>query len=209
MNQKDARPPAVILAGGLSRRMGRDKAQVALQGTPLALRIVERLKPQVSTVYLNASADHPLAALLPLIPDTRPDKPGPLAGVLAGLKHLAERAEPPTHLLTSPCDTPFLPTDLAKRLVANAKADTIVLAGSGGRTHPITALWPLSLADDLEAWLSDPAHRRVFDFVARHQAKTVDFAPFQGPFGAVDPFFNVNTPEDLETARAILEHGAA
>lgn len=209
MNQKDARPPAVILAGGLSRRMGHDKAQVALQGTPLALRVVERLKPQVSTVYLNASEDHPLATHLPLIPDTRPDKPGPLAGVLAGLKHLAERPEPPTHLLTSPCDTPFLPTDLAELLVSKAETDTIVLAGSGGRTHPITALWPLSLAYDLEAWLSDPAHRRVFDFVARHQAKTVDFAPFQGPLGSVDPFFNVNTPEDLDTARAILEYGAA
>lgn len=209
MSKKDARPPAVILAGGLSRRMGRDKAQVALQGKPLALRIVERLKPQVSTVYLNASRDHPLATHLSLIPDTRPDRPGPLAGVLAGLRHLAERPEAATHLLTSPCDTPFLPTDLAERLVGNAEIETIVLARSGGRTHPITALWPLSLADDLEAWLSDPAHRRVFDFVARHQTKTVDFAPFHGPFGPVDPFFNVNTPEDLETARAILEHGAA
>lgn len=204
---QDTRPPAVILAGGLSRRMGRDKAELILGTTPLALRVAERLRPQVSAVYLNASEGHPLAARLPLIPDTRPDRPGPLAGVLAGVKLFAELPDAPTHLLTTPCDTPFLPRDLVMRLGEVARSEAIVLAASNGRTHPITALWPVTLAEDLECWLDDPDHRRVFDFVARHPNETVEFASFEGPFGPVDPFFNINTPEDLAMAEAIIEQG--
>ncbi|MFL0691224.1 MAG: molybdenum cofactor guanylyltransferase MobA [Agrobacterium tumefaciens] len=204
----EALPPAVILAGGLSRRMGADKAELILGTTPLALRVAERLQPQASAVYLNASEGHPLAAHLPLILDTRPDRPGPLAGVLAGMKRFTELPNGPTHLLTTPCDTPFLPSDLVMRLAEVARSEAIVLAASNGRTHPITALWPVALAEDLEHWLDDPDHRRVFDFVARHPNETVDFAPFAGPFGPVDPFFNINTPDDLAVAEAIIEQGA-
>lgn len=202
------RPPAVILAGGLSRRMGADKAELKLRATPLALRVAERLQPQVSAVYLNASEGHPLAARLPLIPETRPDRPGPLAGVLAGMKRFTELPDAPTHLLTTPCDTPFLPRDLVMRLGEVARSEAIVLAASNGRSHPITALWPATLAEDLERWLSDPHHRRVFDFVARHPVEIVDFAPFEGPFGPVDPFFNINTPDDLAIAEAIVDQGS-
>ena len=205
---QDIRPPAVILANGLSRRMGTEKAALKLGTTPLALRIAERLQPQASVVYLNASVGHPLAAHLPLLPDTRPDRPGPLAGVLAGLKRFAELPDPPTHLLTTPCDTPFLPDDLVARLAGSARAGTIVLAASNGRIHPITALWPVTLAEDLERWLDDPENRRVFDFVARHPSETVDFSAFEGPFGPVDPFFNINTQDDLAIAEAIIEQGA-
>lgn len=204
---QDTRPPAVILAGGLSRRMGRDKADLILGTTPLALRIADRLRPQTSAVYLNASEGHPLAVHLPLLQDTRPNRPGPLAGVLAGVKLFAELPGGSTHILTTPCDTPFLPRDLVKRLQDGVKGDAIMLAACNGRTHPITALWPLTLAEDLEQWLDDPDHRRVFDFVARHPNETVEFAPFEGPFGPVDPFFNINTAEDLAIAEAIIEQG--
>ncbi|MFN4207175.1 MAG: molybdenum cofactor guanylyltransferase MobA [Agrobacterium albertimagni] len=204
---QDTRPPAVILAGGLSRRMGRDKAELILGTTPLALRTAERLRLQTSAVYLNASEGHPLAAQLPLLQDTRPDRPGPLAGVLAGLKLFTELPGGPAHVLTTPCDTPFLPRDLLKRLQDGVRGDAIMLAACNGRTHPITALWPVTLAEDLERWLDDPDHRRVFDFVARHPNETVEFAPLEGPFGPVDPFFNINTPEDLAMAEAIIEQG--
>ncbi|EKF59610.1 molybdopterin-guanine dinucleotide biosynthesis protein MobA [Agrobacterium albertimagni AOL15] len=204
---QDTRPPAVILAGGLSRRMGRDKAELILGTTPLALRTAERLRLQTSAVYLNASEGHPLAAHLPLLQDTRPDRPGPLAGVLAGLKLFTELPGGPAHVLTTPCDTPFLPRDLLKRLQDGVRGDAIMLAACNGRTHPITALWPVTLAEDLERWLDDPDHRRVFDFVARHPNETVEFAPLEGPFGPVDPFFNINTPEDLAMAEAIIEQG--
>ncbi|MDH4411815.1 MAG: molybdenum cofactor guanylyltransferase MobA [Rhizobium sp.] len=204
----DLRPPAVILAGGQSRRMGTDKAQLRLGGMPLALRVADRLKEQVSALYLNAPAGHPLAATLPLIADTRPDRPGPLAGVLAALKLCGARPQAAAHLLTTPCDTPFLPRDLVKRLPELAESGTIILAACNGRTHPITALWPVTLSHDLEAWLADPDHRRVFDFIARHPSETVDFEPFDGPLGPVDPFFNINTPEDLALAEAIIRQSA-
>lgn len=199
--------PAIILAGGLSRRMGKDKAELRLGGIPLALRIAERLRPQVSKVLLNATPGHPLADTLPIIPDTMPDRPGPLAGILAGMKVFTETPDAPAHILTTPCDTPFLPRDLVQRLAQEAEPDTIVMAVSAGRAHPVTALWPVALADELESWLEDPAHRRVFDFIARHRARSVDFPLLDGPFGPVDPFFNINTPEDLTYAGAMLQGG--
>jgi molybdopterin-guanine dinucleotide biosynthesis protein A len=206
---EDLRPPAIILAGGLSRRMGTDKALLRLGDTPLALHIARRLAPQASSVSLNAPAGHPLTETLPLIPDTRPDRPGPLAGVLAGLTRFARQSGGPAHILTTPCDTPFLPLDLINGMAARAESQTIVLAASRGRTHPITALWPVRLAEDLKSWLDDRDHRRVFDFVARHPTVIVDFPDFAGPNGPVDPFFNVNTPEDLTRAGAILKQGTA
>lgn len=200
-------PPALILAGGLSRRMGQDKAGLTLGGKPLALRIAERLRPQVSQVLLNAPPDHPLANVLPLIPDTRQDRPGPLAGILSGMKAINELPNCHTHILTMPCDTPFLPRDLVMRLSKNLQAGTLVTSASAGRVHPVTALWPVTLADDLETWLEDSTHRRVFDFIARHRSQTVEFELFDGPLGPVDPFFNINTPEDLELAEQILTQG--
>ncbi|MBU2326878.1 MAG: molybdenum cofactor guanylyltransferase MobA [Alphaproteobacteria bacterium] len=205
---ESARLPGIILAGGLSRRMGEDKALMRLEGTPLALHVATRLTPQVTTVLLNAPEGHALSDALPLLPDAKPDRPGPLAGVLAGLKIFAGLPDSPTHILTTPCDTPFLPRDLVFRLAEQASSGVIVMAACAGRTHPVTALWPLALEEDLDAWLDDPAHRRVFDFVARHQNRTVEFTPHDGPLGPVDPFFNINTAEDLALAAAILKRGA-
>jgi molybdenum cofactor guanylyltransferase len=203
-----ARLPGIILAGGLSRRMGEDKAVIQLGDTPLALHVAARLAPQVSTVLLNGPEGHALSGALPLLPDAKPDRPGPLAGVLAGLKIFAALPDAPTHILTTPCDTPFLPLDLVFRLAEQAGSGTIVMAACAGRTHPVTALWPVTLEQDLDAWLDDPAHRRVFDFIARHQSRTVEFMPLDGPLGPVDPFFNINTTEDLALAGAMLKRGA-
>lgn len=201
------RPPAVILAGGLSRRMGEDKAMIRLGNTPLALHVAQGLSPQVDSVSVNAPADHPLADFLPVIPDTRADRPGPLAGILAALKAFSKRGNPPTHVLTTPCDTPFLPHDLVASLVEQSESGTIVVAVSVGRAHPVTALWPVALADDLDRWLEIPDHRRVFDFIARHPVRCVEFSLFESPIGPVDPFFNINTPDDLALASKILERG--
>lgn len=199
--------PAVILAGGLSRRMGQDKAALVLAGTPLALRIARRLRPQASEVRLNAPTGHPLSNTLPIVSDTRVDRPGPLAGILSGMELFRDVPNSESHFLTTPCDAPFLPTDLVARLAGEVDHNTIVVAASAGRIHPVTALWPVSLATDLGTWLEDPDHRRVFDFIDRHRVKTVEFALAKGPFGPVDPFFNINTAEDLALAEAILERG--
>ena len=204
---QDRRPPAVILAGGLSSRMGMDKAMIRFGDIPLAEHVANRLAPQASSVFLNAPLDHPLAGSLALLPDSKPDRPGPLAGVLAGLQAFAAQADAPSHILTVPCDTPFLPSDLVLRLAEEAENDSIVMAESAGRAHPVTALWPVALVDDLDSWLDDPSHRRVFDFVSRHRAKTVKFPLLAVSYGQADPFFNINTPEDLALALAIFKGG--
>lgn len=198
--------PALILAGGLSRRMGRDKASAGLAGKPMILRIAERIGPQVSALAVNAPEAFAVNLGLPLVPDTLAGHPGPLAGVLAGLRHALAAMPEATHLLTVPADTPFLPFDLVARLEGAAAApDQIVLAASAGRVHPVVALWPLSLADDLEAWLTEPENRKLQAFIARHPSIAVDFPLLATPAGDLDPFFNVNTPDDLATAERFLE----
>ncbi len=199
--------PAIILAGGVSRRMGRDKTQMLLGGKPLIVQVLERLQAQADPVWLNAVSDYPLDLGIPNCPDTRPGRPGPLAGVLAGLKALERHGGDYTHLLTVPGDTPFLPLNLVERLSTKASAGTAVLAASAGRTHPVVALWPRELAADLEAWLDDPSHRRVFDFIDRHPQAVVEFPMIETDLGLQDPFFNINTPDDLAQAGILLRKG--
>lgn len=202
----DCSVPALILAGGLSRRMGRDKASADLAGRPMIARVAERLRPQVGALAINAPEGFAAGIDLPLVPDTVPGHPGPLAGVLAGLRHAAAMAPGTTYLLTAPADTPFLPPDLVAGLrVAAVAPDQIVIAASSGRVHPVVALWPLSLADDLEAWLAAPENRRLQAFIARHPSIAVDFPVLATTVGSLDPFFNVNTPDDLATAERFLE----
>jgi molybdenum cofactor guanylyltransferase len=200
--------PALILGGGLSRRMGEDKTQVLIGGTPLLHMIARRLTPQVSTLGVNLPIDHPLVGAYPNFPDTVADRPGPLAGVLAGLKAFKGKA---SHLLTVPGDAPFLPLDLVLRLSLDLQPDEIVMAGSNGREHPVVALWPTSLADDLKAWIADPNHRRVRDYIHRHRFRTIDFPLLDRADGRgqIDPFFNINTPADLEFAREVAAGGGA
>lgn len=200
------RPPALILAGGLSRRMGRDKRLAHLGGRPLLAHVLERLRPQVESLAINAPQPLEIDPALPLVPDTLPGRPGPLAGVLAGLRHAARTSPGASHLLTVPADTPFLPHDLVARLAAAADDPAgIVVAASRGRPHPVVALWPLSLVDDLEAWLRDPDNRRLQAFIARHPNRAVAFAGISTAIGDLDPFFNVNTPDDLATAERFLK----
>ncbi|UJW74030.1 molybdenum cofactor guanylyltransferase MobA [Rhizobium sp. SL42] len=204
---KQDRFPAIILAGGQSRRMGREKTQMLLGGKPLIAHILHRLRSQADPVWSNAPTDYPLDLGLPNYPDPLPDRPGPLAGVLAGLIALEQHGERYSHILTVPGDTPFLPLDLVDRLSAEATTGTIILAASGGRTHPVIALWPRNLASDLKVWLDDPDHRRVFDFAERHPRVIVDFPMIKTEMGPRDPFFNINTPEDLAQAEALLQKG--
>lgn len=200
--------PAVVLGGGLSRRMGADKTQLLFAHSSLLEHVVTRLAPQVRNVAINVPPDHPLASSYPVISDGRPDRPGPLAGVLAALKagHTGHPSQ--SHVLTLPGDTPFFPANLASRLCEAADGNRIVMASCNGRQHPIIALWPIALAADLEAWLAAPDNRRVFDFIHRHPHAIVDFPILSTPLGEIDPFFNVNTPQDLEQARAVLAGGS-
>jgi molybdopterin-guanine dinucleotide biosynthesis protein A len=200
--------PGVILAGGLSRRMGGgDKCLLPLAGRPVLAHVIERIRPQVAVLALNANGDATRFADfgLPVVPDDLQDFAGPLAGILAALDWAAQRttgrttgAQPvASHILTVPADTPFLPRDLLIRLAA--RRDGVVLARSGGRVHPVVGLWPLHQREDLRRALRAEGLRKVEDWTGRIGAALVDFdtAP-------IDPFFNVNTPEDLVTAGGLL-----
>lgn len=201
-----ARPAGLVLAGGLSRRMGTDKTQQLLAGRRMIDHVVERLKPQVSELWINAPACYPQADGTAIVPDTLSGHQGPLAGILAGMLH-ARRAIPALQaLVTAPGDTPFLPHDLVASLKAASRdGSSIAIARSGGRDHPVAALWPMVLAGDLEAWLVNPENRKVMAFIARHDYVSVDFAPHPSELGEIDPFFNVNTPADLVRAEAIFK----
>ena len=201
MTGADATLPAgVLLAGGRARRMGGgDKALLTLGGQTLLARAIAALRPQVAALALsaNGAAKRFAAYGLEVLADPVPDQPGPLAGILAGMLW-ARRAVPnATHLLSAPADTPLLPSDLVARLQA-AAAGGLVCAGSSGRAHHAVALWPLRLAPALAVAL-ERGERGVGAFAARHGATVAWYAT-----GSVDPFFNVNTPEDLIAAAALL-----
>ncbi len=188
----------VVLAGGLARRMGGgDKALVALDGTPLLRHVLDRIAPQVHAVALNANGDPSRFAAwgLPVLPDTVSDHPGPLAGVLAGMRWAQQHYPDADHLLSVPTDTPYLPENLASRLQQGRGGKAIAVATSAGQHHPVVALWPVALADALEAGLRGGA-RRIDAWTAGHGVAPVDF-----PFTGIDPFFNVNRPEDLAPDR--------
>jgi molybdopterin-guanine dinucleotide biosynthesis protein A len=193
----------LILAGGLGRRMGGvDKPLLTLGGVPILARIADRLGPQCpSGLALSANGDPGRFSEVfagTILPDPLPDRPGPLAGVLAGLEHAAALAGV-THVLSVPGDTPFLPDDLAARLAAALGPAPVALASSGGREHYTVALWPVGLRGDLRAWL-EAGERRVGAFIARHGAAVADW-----PAEPVDPFMNLNGPEDFSSASHIIQ----
>jgi molybdopterin-guanine dinucleotide biosynthesis protein A len=199
---------AVILAGGLGRRMeGRAKPLLALDGRTLIARVVEAVQAQCGAVALNlhdAAPEHaaPFAALgLPVAPDAAPGRLGPLAGILGGLDYAASHVPKAEFVLSLPCDCPFLPNDLAVRLLDAAKQSRsgLACAASGGRAHPVVALWPLTLRDDLRRALLEQDVRGVIRYQRDHDPALVEW-----PVAPRDPFFNVNTPDDLVLAEAIL-----
>lgn len=156
---------------------------------------------------INANGDPArLAALgLPVIADTIEGFVGPLAGVLAGLRWCVGAVPAATHIVTVSCDAPFLPADLVDRLVGAEATRTgaIALARSDGELHPVIGLWPVALADDLDAALRSGL-RKVLDWTDRHGTLPVDFPAVLIGGSAVDPFFNANTPAELDEARRLL-----
>ena len=199
MSRDGAPVLGLILAGGLGRRMGGiDKPLVRLGGRTLLERVVERLGPQCGAgLALSANGDPTRFGTFPgpVLPDTVPGLPGPLAGLLAGLDFAAAQRPEVSHVLTVPGDAPFLPGDLAMRLGSALGDAPIALAASGGREHYTVALWPVGLRGDLRRALDERDERRVGGFIARHGAIVVEW-----PVAGVDPFLNVNTPEDLAAA---------
>ena len=198
----------VILAGGQSRRMGGgDKGLLELAGKPMLAHVIERLAPQVGRVVVNANGDPARFAAfgLPVVADTVADFAGPLAGVLAGMRWSRANAPAARWIATAAGDAPLLPRDLVERCIQAlvGRSGAIALARSAGGLHPVIGLWPVALADDLEALLAAGV-RKVLAWTDRHGTVPVSF-PFVEVGGTnLDPFFNANTPQELGELRALL-----
>ncbi len=196
--------PGVVLAGGRSSRMGRDKASVRLSGRTLLERVVEQLEPQVNMLAVNADTTPENCRHL-FIPDIIPGKAGPMAGIHAAMAYGATLGGV-THVVTVSVDSPFFPHDLVDWLAAAIDApEKIAIASSESRSHPVFGLWPVNLAGDLEAWIATDEKRRVRDFLLRHDVTEVSFPLRPTRASLLDPFFNVNTPDDLVEAERWLK----
>lgn len=203
-------PVAMILAGGLSSRMGGgDKGLRLLAGEPLLCHVMGHVRGWTDTVLLSANDDpgrfNDLRGLAPLavVADNVTGRPGPLAGLLAAMDWTATHRPDRTHILCVPCDTPFLPADLYPVLAAALTGGGAVAmaVGPDGIRHPTVALWPVSLREDLRTALRVEGLRKVGVFAARHGRVDVPFPA--GPDG-IDPFFNINGPDDLVRAEGFI-----
>jgi molybdenum cofactor guanylyltransferase len=192
-----------ILAGGLARRMGGgDKGLIRLGNRALLDHVIERLEPQVDALILNANGDARRFADLgvPVVPDSIAGFPGPLAGVLAALEWTLAQREETRFVVTAAGDTPFLPRDLVKRLMAalTAEGADLAVAASGGRAHPVFGLWPVAAAAALRRAIVEEDIRKVDRFTGRYRVATAAFED-----EAFDPFFNINAPDDLDEAERL------
>jgi molybdopterin-guanine dinucleotide biosynthesis protein A len=197
----------LVLAGGLARRMGGgDKARIEIGGVTILDRVLATLSGQVQGMVINANGDPKRFADtgLDVVPDSVPDFAGPLAGILAGLDYLAAQNNGIEWMLSVPGDCPFLPDDMVERLhEARRKKGAgvpLACARSGEWRHPVVGLWPLALREDLRKALMVEGLHKIEIWTARHGVAIADW-----PDQPIDPFFNVNTPEDAAKAEKIAK----
>jgi len=188
---------AVILAGGLARRMGGgDKSMLELGGKSILSYVIELAQNQAGTVLLNANGDAERFAEfgLPVQADIVPDFAGPLAGVVSAMAWVKQNRPDATHLITMAADTPFFPADYVSRMVVvmEVKGQPLACASYKGRTQPVFGLWPVDLFDDLYKALVEDDIRKVDRFTAPYGVADVSFDELGD-----NPFFNVNKPADL------------
>ncbi len=204
----DTPPPptfGLVLAGGQARRMGGgDKARIKIGKSTIIDRVLATLSGQCVDIIINANGDPARFADTGcvVVPDSVPDFAGPLAGILAGLDYLSQQDNGIEWMLSVPGDCPFLPDDMVERLhEARRKMGAgvpLACARSGEWRHPVVGLWPLALRDDLRKALFDEGLHKIEIWTARHGIAIADW-----PDQPVDPFFNVNTPEDAARAERI------
>jgi molybdopterin-guanine dinucleotide biosynthesis protein A len=187
----------LILAGGRASRMGGEKPLIPFRGKPLIVHAIERARPQVDELLINAAEPERYREFgCEVIADTVGGYQGPLAGVLAGLDWVHAKRKEATWLATFACDAPFFPNDVVERLIAGTERTCagIAVAASGAQHHPVFAVWSTAIAAGSKD-LQDGESRKMDDFIANYPNARVKFDA-----GGIDPFFNINTPEDLATA---------
>lgn len=199
----------VILAGGRSTRMGGgDKCLRDLGGQTVLSHIVGRARPQVGALILNANGEAGRfdGFGLPTVGDSVEGFAGPLAGVLAGLDWAAANRPDDRWVASFASDAPFVPSDLVERLMAPVRRGDAELAcaRSGGQAHPVFGVWPVALRQALRSAIVDEKIHKVDRWTGRYRLIAVDF-----PVEPFDPFFNVNDPDDLDTARKMVLNASA
>lgn len=182
---------------------GGDKCQLTLQDKTLLQRVIERASPQVDSLVLNANGDLSRFSSyqLPVISDRVTGFVGPLAGILTGLAWARENYPECEWVASFASDTPFFPKDLVRRLLSSVveQQGDLACAASDGRRHPVFGLWPVRLYDDLYRALIEEETRKIGAWIDRYRCIEVHY-----DCQPLDPFFNINTPEDLEMAQRIL-----
>jgi molybdenum cofactor guanylyltransferase len=182
---------------------GADKALLMLCGQTLIERAIDRARPQVGELLINAGGNLARFAKFghTVIEDRMGGFLGPLAGILSGLEWMREQRPKAQWLASFACDTPFFPRDVVTRLIDEAKAERalVSIAASGGRRHNIFAVWSAGILESSQSVLGKQGLRKMDDFVARLRHKNVEF-----PIEPFDPFFNINTPGDLARAEALM-----
>jgi molybdenum cofactor guanylyltransferase len=199
MTSDDPQTLGLVLAGGLARRMGGgDKALLKIGSETILDRVVARLEPQCPHIILNANGDPARFERfeLPVVADDIPDFAGPLAGILAGLDWAAANTDI-KWVASVAGDCPFAPRDLVERLHDARRKEGMPLAcaKSGDWRHPVAGIWPVSLRADLRHALMEEGLHKIEVWTSRHGVAIAEWSDMP-----VDPFFNVNTPEDLAAA---------
>ena len=204
--------PGIILAGGLSTRMGGgDKGLLMLGKTTIIERVIDKILPQVGSLAININGDSSRFPdyKLPIIPDSIKGYLGPLSGILAGMEWAFKNGN--RYIATVAADTPFLPDDLIKRLHAMVKSKNLnigiaasrILSGDDVFIHPTFGIWEVALKDDLRDALANDT-RKIMFWAKKFK---LDYYYFETSDKLSDPFFIINTPDDLEEAKYRLKKG--
>ena len=191
-----------ILAGGKSKRMGKDKLFLELNDKMLIEHTIDKVKKYLKDmiVVTNQKNEYFLKRKLITVGDCIEGQLGPLVGILTAMKWAKENLKECSWVATFPCDTPFFPETIIKKFIEKSKKkDSLLLcASSHGRKHNIFGLWSLDLYDKLEDDLINKKVRKVQDWTEKNKIKNLEFK-----FKDYDPFFNINTEEDLEFAKKL------
>lgn len=201
----------ILLAGGLSSRMGGpEKSLLDLGGRPMLRHVLDRMEPQVGQIAINANGDPARFATFPhpIIADVIAGHAGPLAGLHAGLRWAQREAPAALYVATASADSPFVPLDLVQRLAdaIHSSGKPCAIAGHAGEKYPVAGLWSVSLADAAADALAHNM-RALHRFAEANDCNVVEFPALSFGDISVDPFFNVNTPDEYQQARAIQAAG--